>query len=171
MGSQAALVSAFNLPEFICGGSFSAIFAAWLSVLARQLFDESRGMFHATSIHSFAQIGNRTHCPIGIFQRQKHDAFESLDEISFKVANGFESPRQGQPFRGEKSHNRDSEPFADESYNLLCRLKRDHFVFAAPGLSQGEPQVEQQWAAAHLRVVRPAAVRADADTSPQQGSP
>ena len=83
MGSQAALVSAFNLPEFICGGSFSAIFAAWLSVLARQLFDESRGMFHATSIRSFAQSGTALIVRIGVFKRQKHDDFESLDEINF----------------------------------------------------------------------------------------
>jgi hypothetical protein len=40
-------------------------------------------MFHATSIRSFAQSGTALIVRIGVFKRQKHDDFESLDEINF----------------------------------------------------------------------------------------
>jgi hypothetical protein len=45
----------------------------------------------------------------GVFQRQKHGSFESLDEIGFEFTNGFESSRWGQSFRAEKCRNRDSQ--------------------------------------------------------------
>jgi hypothetical protein len=38
---------------------------------------------------------NRTHCPISIFQRQKHDAFASLDEDL-----GFQVPLPAETLRG-----------------------------------------------------------------------
>jgi hypothetical protein len=68
---------------------------------------------------------NRRICLSGIFQRQEHDAFESLCEIMFEVADSFDSSRQGQSFGAEKCRDRDSQPFAEECYSVL-RLQRDH---------------------------------------------